>query len=67
MTNALVEDWFNEALDIDYARDDQQAPRRLADREARLHVFEAEPDGRDASCCRLTLTRIGARSIGMDD
>ncbi len=65
MTNALVEDWFNEGTADRLRADDRATPRRLADRQARLRVFAAEPDGRNDHA--VTQRRgVGRRSISIE-
>ena len=64
MTNALVEDWFNEALDIDYAA--MISKRRVGLPIVKLDCTFSKPSQMgDMLVLSLTLERIGARSVGI--
>jgi len=64
MTNALVEDWFNEALDIDYAA--MISTRRVGLPIVKLDCTFSKPSQLgDTLMLSLTLDRIGARSVGI--
>lgn len=65
LTNALVEDWFTDALGIDYA--DMIARRRVGLPIVKLECEFARPSrmGETVSL-ELSLTKLGQRSIGID-
>jgi 4-hydroxybenzoyl-CoA thioesterase len=64
MTNALVEDWFNEALDINYAT--MISKRRVGLPIVKLDCTFSRPGQMgDTLVLSLTLDRIGARSVGI--
>jgi 4-hydroxybenzoyl-CoA thioesterase len=64
MTNALVEDWFNEALDIDYAA--MISTRRVGLPIVKLDCTFSKPSQMgDTLMLSLALDRIGARSVGI--
>ena len=63
-TNALVEDWFNEALDIDYAA--MISKRRVGLPIVKLDCTFSKPSQMgDTLVLSLALERIGARSVGI--
>jgi 4-hydroxybenzoyl-CoA thioesterase len=65
MTNALVEDWLNEALDIDYAA--MISKRRVGLPIVKLDCTFSKPSQMgDILELSLALKRIGARSIAVD-
>jgi 4-hydroxybenzoyl-CoA thioesterase len=64
MTNALVEDWFNETLDIDYAA--MISKRRVGLPIVKLDCTFSKPSTMgDTLVLSLTLDHIGARSVGI--
>jgi 4-hydroxybenzoyl-CoA thioesterase len=64
MTNALVEDWFNEVLDINYAAMISQ--RRVGLPIVKLDCTFSKPSQMgDTLMLSLALDRIGARSVGI--
>ena len=65
MTNVLIEDWFNEALDIDYAS--MISKRRVGLPIVKLECTFSKPSTMgEVIVLSLALTRIGARSIVVD-
>ncbi|MGF6773556.1 4-hydroxybenzoyl-CoA thioesterase [Paraburkholderia sp. GAS199] len=65
MTNALVEDWFNEALRIDYAH--MIARRRIGLPIVKLDCEFSRPSAMgETIILSLTVAKIGRRSIGLD-
>ncbi|HZZ10207.1 MAG TPA: thioesterase family protein [Paraburkholderia sp.] len=65
MTNALVEDWFNEALHVDYAH--MIARRRVGLPIVKLECEFSRPSQMgDTLTLSLCVTRIGRRSIGIE-
>ncbi len=64
LTNALIEDWFNDSLGIDYAN--MIAQRRVGLPIVKLECEFARPSrmGETISLA-LSLTRVGQRSIGI--
>lgn len=64
LTNALVEDWFNDSLGIDYA--DMIAQRRVGLPIVKLECEFARPSRMgETITLALSLTRLGQRSIGV--
>jgi 4-hydroxybenzoyl-CoA thioesterase len=64
MTNALVEDWFNEALGIDYAA--MIGKRRVGLPIVKLDCTFSKPSEMgNTLVLSLTLERISARSVGI--
>ena len=65
MTNALVEDWFNEGLHIDYAH--MIARRRIGLPIVKLECEFSRPSQMgETLTLSLGVTRIGGRSISID-
>ncbi|MFM0739177.1 thioesterase family protein [Paraburkholderia xenovorans] len=65
MTNALVEDWFNEGLGIDYAQ--MIADRRIGLPIVKLDCEFSRPSQMgETITLSLAVTKIGRRSIGID-
>lgn len=65
MTNVLIEDWFNEALDIDYAA--MISKRRVGLPIVKLDCTFSNPSTMgEVIVLALALKRIGARSIAVD-
>jgi 4-hydroxybenzoyl-CoA thioesterase len=65
MTNALVEDWFNEGLQVDYAQ--MLGPRRIGLPIVKLECEFSRPSQMgETITLSLNVSAIGRRSIGIE-